>query len=624
MPVKPDNTFVSQAASQKFETIILVSIFTLAVIMRGLYCYELSDTPILSELIGDASLFDSWAIEIADGNWAGNHVVLQPFYPYFLGFIYKFIGHNIFVVRIIQIIIGALSCVLLAKAGKYFFSGKTGLTAGFMLAVFPSAIFFDCLIQKSVFGMFFMSFLLLITGKTIHTPKSRYFFSTGVVLGLFILVRENAIILAPFLLFWIAIYFQHHSKTSIALWITLFSLGVILVFLPVGIKNKLNTGTFSLGGSHFGSNFYWGNNPNSEGTYVELRTGRGNIVSELEDIQDLAEKDMGKKLTPAEVSNYWMNKALTYISSHPLHWINLLFKKAALIFNRVEIGDTIGIYGYAHESKILTFLNRIFHFGVLFPLAVIGLYVTFQQRKKIWLLYLVFFVYSSGLVLFFIFSRYRFPLAAVLLLFAAAGLCDLTNFLKTHSKKKRWIITALFLTAMVFSNWKLIPESISSATTYYNLARTYENNNNMKKAIQYYEAAIKTFPASAMAHNNLGKILIGSGDSKTALAHFKQAVVLNPQFADAHNNLGAALSASGKVSDAMVHLKKALQLSPDDPNIYNNLGIVFYRKGNFKKAASYFRKALILSPESKDIAHNLKNTERHLRNSLPKKELTDS
>lgn len=589
----------------KKETCVSLIIFIVAIILRSVYSWELSETPFFTGLIGDASLFDAWAQEIANGRWAGAHVVLQPFYPYFLALTYFFFGHKLLAVIVVQIIFGALSCVIIQKAGYYFFSRRVGVLAGFLLACYPSAIFFDCLIQKSVFGMFFMSLLLLFLGKLLHNQRTHWWFLVGLVTGLLILIRENAAAIVPVLILWAVIYFKHYSKKRMVTWLTIMLIGLFLVFFPVGLKNKLNTGKFAVGGSHFGPNLYMGNNPKAKGIYVPLAIGRGNIVSELEDITGIAEKAKGKDLTPAEVSEFWVEKTLSYIKSNPVHWIKLLTKKWILVWNATEIGDTVDIYGHAEHSRVLGLFNHICHLGILFPMAVLGICVTWKDRKRLWLLYFISLSYAASLAIFFVFARYRFPMAAVIILFASAGILNLWSFLQQESLKKNALVGGIVMAAIFFSNWQVLPEGISKATTYYNIAKAYEGGGEQNRAIQYYEAALKIIPNFPLAHNNLGIILINSGKTGKAIYHFKQAIFAEPNFVDAHSNLGAALSSIGRISEAKFHLKKALSIKKDDAGIHNNLGIVLFKEGNIKDAFFHFQQAHRLSPDNTDIEKNL-------------------
>ena len=49
----------------------------------------------------------------------------------------------------IQALLGAAACVLLGLAARRFFNQAVAIVAAVMLAIYPPAIFFDGLIQKS-------------------------------------------------------------------------------------------------------------------------------------------------------------------------------------------------------------------------------------------------------------------------------------------------------------------------------------------------------------------------------------------------------------------------------------------------------------------------------------------
>jgi len=402
-------------------------------------------------------------------------------------------------------------------------------------------------------------------------------------------------------------------------WCSMFLAGFLFVFFPVGLKNMVNTGKFSVGASHFGPNFYMGNNPKAKGVYVPLAIGRGNIVSELEDIKNIAENALGRKLTPTEVSQYWTGKTLAYIKSDTMHWFRLLLKKWILVWNFVEVGDTVDIYGHANQSLLLKLLTHILHFGILFPLAIIGVCTTWQEREKLWPLYLMLFVYALGLTLFFVFARYRFPMVAIIILFSAAGILSIRNLLQKKPTKKIILAGSVIIVAAILSNYQIISEDISSATTYYNFGKTYEGSGERNKAVQYYKAALESVPNFPLAHNNLGIILINQGQYMKAINHFTQSVSQEPDFADTHSNLGAALSATGRVSEAIEHLKRALAIDPQNASVHNNLGIIYFENRQFDKALLHFREALRYESGNTTIAHNLQKVQNIIaKTSAPK------
>src|SRR6266576_2367941 len=72
-----------------------------ALLLRLIYLFELRNTPFFSVIIGDGQQYDSWARQIAGGQWIGSEVFYQtPLYPYFLAVIFKLAGHDLFVVRV--------------------------------------------------------------------------------------------------------------------------------------------------------------------------------------------------------------------------------------------------------------------------------------------------------------------------------------------------------------------------------------------------------------------------------------------------------------------------------------------------------------------------------------------
>ncbi len=138
-----------------------LAIFGTALALRLLHVWQMRGTPYFTVLMGDARGYDQWAQRLAGGDWVGTDVFYQaPLYPYFLGVVYAFAGHDLLAVRIVQALVGSLSAVLVGVAGARLFSPRAGLIAGLGLAIYAPAIFFDGLIQKSVLDVAFVSVAL--------------------------------------------------------------------------------------------------------------------------------------------------------------------------------------------------------------------------------------------------------------------------------------------------------------------------------------------------------------------------------------------------------------------------------------------------------------------------------
>src|SRR4051812_46022814 len=358
-------------------------IFMTALAVRLVHVWQMRATPFFSVLLGDSRGYDEWARRIAAGEWIGHDVFYQaPLYPYMLGVIYAIAGRHLLLVRVVQALIGSASCVFLALAGERLVSRRAGIAAGLILALYAPAIFFDGLIQKSVLDVFFVCLALYVittidaehaeSAATEPSPRvQRALRSTssswlwlGGTMGLLALTRENALVFIVVIGAWIL--WQGLGVRGLGLFLA----GLALVLVPVAARNYAVGGGFYITTSQFGPNFYIGNNPAADGTYQSLRFGRGAPEYERQDATELAERGLGRALTPAEVSGYWTDKALEFITGRPGEWAALMGRKTALLWNATEVLDTESQEAHAEYSLPLRVLGVAGNFGVLVPLAL--------------------------------------------------------------------------------------------------------------------------------------------------------------------------------------------------------------------------------------------------------------
>ena len=97
-------------------------------------------------------------------------------------------------------------------------------------------------------------------------------------------------------------------------------------------------------------------------------------------------------------------------------------RKVALLWNATEMLDTESQEAHAEWSWPLRIGGLFGHFGVLVPLALLGVVVTWPMRSRLWVFYAMTLAYAASVVMFYVFARYRYPLVPLLMIFAAAGL----------------------------------------------------------------------------------------------------------------------------------------------------------------------------------------------------------
>jgi len=402
-----------------------LAIFGTALLIRGLYLFEMRNSVLFAVLMGDGVSYDAWAQRIIAGGWYGKEVFYQaPMYPYFLALVYGLFGPGLWPVRLVQAMIGSGSCVLLAAGATRFFDRRVGIVTGFFAAAYGPAIFFDAQIQKPVLSMLFVALLVYLLGRMRHTMHAWLAVAAGATLGGFALTRENALILVPIVAVWMALPSAAFTRRQRLRSVALLLVGVSLVLVPVGFRNLHVGGRFLLTTAQMGPNFYIGNSPEATGWYVALLPNRGDAKYEQQDATELAEQAVGRKLTPSEVSGYWMGRALDYVRSSPGPWLALMCKKTALTFGSREIIDTESIEAHCECSRVLGVFAYTLHFGVIGPMALAGMWLTRQRWRQYRVLYAMILGFAVAVAAFYVVARYRYPLAPLLMLFAAAGLVE--------------------------------------------------------------------------------------------------------------------------------------------------------------------------------------------------------
>jgi Tfp pilus assembly protein PilF len=371
----------------------------------------------------------------------------------------------------------------------------------------------------------------------------------------------------------------------------------------VACRNHYVGGEFQLTTSQFGTNLYIGNNSGANGSYAPLVAGHGNAVYERRDAIDLAQQKTGKTLTAGEVSSFWTGEALAYVRQHPLEWLQLMGKKLLLTWNVYEISDTDDQYLAGRWSPLLRFLTAIFHFGVICPIAAIGI-VLWQDRRRVWLLYLILAGYSLSVVVFYVFARYRFPLIPILLLFDAAAVVEVYQRYRRSDYGMLVAATVVAVVVGVFANWPTGMRNGLDATALYNLGVAKLKLGQLSEAADYSKQALQFNPDHWGAHNTLGRVLAAQRNPTGAAQEFQIALRQAPQSAELHNNLGNAYVTVGRVADAITEFQEAIRLDSNYADAHAGLGVAFVGLGKWNEAGAAFRWAMELKPDSPDIKRN--------------------
>ena len=613
---------MKRAGSKDRKVSSLAGVFAAALCIRVLHIAALRDSPFFDFMLGDADTYDRWGVRLAAGDWLGQEGFYQaPLYPYFLGVVYATFGHDYLAIRLVQATLGASACVLLASTGWVLFGRAAGIASGLVLALYAPAIFFDGMIQKSVLDLFFLCVSLRLIAVLVTQTDfglARTWFGLGLATGALVLARENALVLAAVLVVWP--FFRsgsfpsaflrsrrgdsqhaHRLFASLAL-----AAGLACALLPVAVRNQIVGGEFHLTTSQLGTNLFIGNNPDANGSYMPLRPGRGSAKYEREDAIALAEQATGQPLSPSEVSSFWTRRAIDFATSHPTEWLRLMARKFALLGDAIEAVDSEDQYTVATWSWPLRTAGWIDHFGVILPLAVLGIFATWADRRRLAVLYVLMGTYAASVLLFYVFARYRYPLVPFLVLFAGPGLTGSLQFARSASPTLRAMCAATVLAVAVFSNTgTLTSVETMAAVTHYNLGNAYKVHGDPEAAISHYLEALaldETFPE---AHHNLSAAYAALGRTGPAEEHLRINLARNPGDALAHNNLANLLMTDNRTEEAVGHYRRALALDPDYSEAYFGLGLALASLEQWSDAARQFRHVYALDPDRVGLQRQL-------------------
>lgn len=511
-------------------------VFVLALTLRLWFLHDLSQTPYGERLMIDAAAYDRHAAQIAEGNWAGDQVFYQsPLYPYFLGTLYTIFGRDFTAVRAAQCVLGSATCVLLFLLARRLFGAREGVISGLLAATYSTFIFQDNMLLKSVVIMFFVSLALLVLSRTHRPFTTRSLFAGGLLYGIAICGRGNLLLALPFLLAWIAIR-ERVGKPGI-IPALVFLVGVFLAVAPVTIRNRVVGNDWVMTESDAGINLFVGNNPAATGIHTPPDNVRTVPEHEETDAKRLAERQTGRSLRPSEVSAFWVRKAIRFALDNPGREIALIARKFVLAWNWYEVPDNYNQYFFGRFSPL--FRGFLPAFQLLAPFAVLGFALSCRRWRETGAVLIYTFAYLFSLLVLYVTSRYRLPIAVGLIPLASFGLVSTWDTIRNRSTRRAAtygiavLIVWLFTRTDQFGYYGFAKQDTEIATFYAQLG-------DFTRAEEHFQLAIGEGAASGSLHLvylNQGILFAKSGRIEEAADAFRRALRVEPDFYPARAEL---------------------------------------------------------------------------------------
>ncbi len=633
-----DNQKKQKKYLRSTEFFILAAILLIGLSLRGLYLLEIVKSPNFTVPMVDAAYHDYWARGLATGDWSvpGNRCdpeirsipyLRPPGYPYFLALAYLLSGSSFLAVRIVQMLIGLVNCVLAYILGRSLFGRAVGLILAGFMSVYWIFIFFEGELLGPVLIIFCT--LCLMNIFCLWTVKFTYLHgvAAGLLCGLFALLRPNILLFVPVVLLWAWWLARRRNDRRRFRTVAIgFLVSTAVIIAPVTLRNYLVADDFALVCSNAGVTFYIGNNEESDCVnprIPELQQLAGMDkwgCFEYPQIVRGVSRTVGRPMKHSEVSSYFAKKAIRFIYEHPMKALGLTVKKALLFWGPTEISNNKELLYEKQQSVTLRYIPG-------FPLVISSAFVGLLQliyNLKIWrtrkkpspievqkqfemslLIALFIGTYFISFLPFIITARYRVPIIPFLLLFGAYGVYEIGRYILSKNFRRAACWAVVWIVLYTLATRQLVSYSVNPARWHYYTAGAYLAKGQIDPAIKEYQKAVHVVPTSSWAHHYLAGALMRKGNLSEAAGYYHRALQIKPDLLTARFNLGIILYKQGKTNEAINHWIKVIQINSYHADAHNYLGLASYKLGNINEAIRYLTEAIRLKPDWSEPHNNL-------------------
>lgn len=389
----------------------LVILFVVALLLRMGWAFSAPNFDpvlVLDPLHGDAMGYHIMAKNLLQGHglsWDGHTLTSyrMPGYPAFLAALYAFSDMSdqadlyafsdmsVQAVRLLQAILGALLLIPVYIISRRLAGEMVAVLACFGVALHPLLIYQTGWLYSETLFILLLWFGLLLLVSTLDSGGLRNTIFAGVALGLAALVRPE---IAVFPLFILAIGLLLRWSRQILARLFIVQTVLILILLPWTVRNTRLHGAFVPLTTSAGSNFYAGNNPESQGGPAWSFPLEGS--SEVESDRTLSRRSM------------------KWITEHPVEAVSLLPKKMLKFFSPIEMETAGNLLG-----RLSMPINLVY--GLFLLLVVWGAAWNVKVKGAVVLMSVVLWYLITALI-FYGGSRVALPAAPSLMILAAWGI----------------------------------------------------------------------------------------------------------------------------------------------------------------------------------------------------------
>lgn len=540
--------------------------------------------------------------------WGDQPIFMSPLYPWLLSLLFRIAPPTVLSVQIAQSILGILTLVLLWATVRRDLGTRAAWVAGALYTFFGPILAMESQVLTESLLCFLATAALWSWPR--HESGAARYALFGAICGLLTIGRGTFLLLPLAAGILLLLRGRGNRMRVTAARLGLLLLGLLLPLAPLAAHQTRTSGRWQVFTMNGGLNLYLGNNPAARGIYssppdidLEADITGSRSASLLE----------GRKLSVAESSDYWRNRAIRFLKTRPGRAAWLWTRKALLFFSPKEIPQIENFQVLAETVRPLRI--AFLRFGWILPLFVLGAIAARGGTRQRLVPYLVLVAVGwISTVLFFATGRYRISILPGFLAPAALGVLDLAGALRARRlPRAAWIVPAVVVLELLLPRY---PEAKARAYSYYQTALRYTAAGEHEKAMRDYRLALQSYPAMGEAWHGIGVTLTEQGHLPEAAEAYRKALELIPRSGLTRLNLGIVEARLGKMEEAAEQFRAAVAIDPMNPDFRYNLGRALAELGDAAGAVREWRRALELDPGHEGARQALRAVPESIRRSL--------
>jgi len=350
----------------------------------------------------DAPLYDriAWRLitegrYIAEDHMGGmSHATRPVLFPFVLAGVYAVFGRGFIMMRLLQCLLGALTCGLTYSMAREIGGRRTGILAGIGAAVFPQLIYYCATLTTETLCIFLTTCgMYLVLRSFTREAGLQWWAAAGATLGLAGLTRSAMLGLVPALCLWL-VYAMKPRRAALAR-AALMAAAAAAVVSPWAIRNYSVLGEFVPATTEGGYTFWVTSN---------LRATGGGHCFLPDDPAPFA------GLNEVEADRLFYRMGVQFARENPWRFAQLLVAKFARFWRPWPHADEVGA-----KAAIVGGIS----FVPVLLLAAAGVVLAWRRRRELSILYVQTGYTTAVYCMYMAVTRYRAPLMPALLVLAA-------------------------------------------------------------------------------------------------------------------------------------------------------------------------------------------------------------